>query len=77
MVDANWGDDDEPLDIDDEILGAEGDDGVQDEAGDSDIFVAPSVGQDPLQAGIRKNPTNAALHVSVGNFEKALDLLKN
>lgn len=86
MDNANWGDDEE-LDIDaDNILdeGLQGDDIITNgevanaagAAGDSDIFVPPSQGADPLQVAVRKNPLVAGLHVAVGDFQKALELLK-
>lgn len=44
---------------------------------ESDIFVPPSPGPDPYQAILKKNPTNVALNVACGDFEKGLELLKN
>lgn len=50
LGDAAWGDDDDNLDIDDEILGgADADiDNNGNDGAESDIFVPPSAGADPL-----------------------------
>lgn len=77
--DAAWGEDDD-LDIDDEInANAGGDDMLDDGSGaaDNDIFVPPSPGADPVQALLRQNPQNAALHAAAGEFRKAAELLKS
>jgi len=42
----------------------------------SDIFVPPSLGADPLQQALKKNPQNVGIHVAAGEFTKALELLK-
>lgn len=70
-------------DLDDEIdaqaptdSAATGTDGAAIEE-ESEIFVPPSPGQDPYQTILRQNPTNAALNIAVGDFQKALELLKN
>jgi len=81
LEEAEWGGDDD-LDIDaDEILGSankEGElinvDGVDE---DSDIFVPPSAGIDPIKLALRDNPSNAGLNVVTGEFQKALELLKS
>lgn len=44
---------------------------------DSDIFVPPSAGADPLQNVLRQNPQNAALQAAAGDFRKAAELLKS
>ena len=44
---------------------AAGEDGAAIDAQESEIFVPPSPGQDPYQAILRQNPTNAALNVAV------------
>lgn len=76
MENAKWGDDEDEIDIDDEILEAEAPEtdqinthGTQ-EGGDesSDIFVPPSHGADPLSVAVRKHPLIAALHVATGDF---------
>jgi len=43
----------------------------------SDIFVPPAEGVDPLKELLRANPSNAALNVVGGDFRKGLELLKN
>jgi hypothetical protein len=43
---------------------------------DSDIFVPPSQGADPVALAVKKHPLIAALHVATGDFAKALELLK-
>lgn len=42
----------------------------------SDIFVPPSQGADPLHAALRRNPLVSGLQISVGDFQKAMELLK-
>ena len=44
--------------------------------GQSDIFVPPSAGADPLKVALKKNPHSVGLHVASGEFSKALELLK-
>lgn len=83
LADADaWGDDD--IEIEAEMMqnnedenGARGEDGgvaAQDQ--NSDIFVPPSSGSDPLQNSIRRNPNVAALHIALGDFGKAMELLR-
>jgi coatomer subunit alpha len=82
---AKWGDDDD-IDIDadfnDATGGATGEDfedvkGVESNANEeSDIFVPPSQGPDPLQVAVKKYPLVAPIHIAVGDFGKALELLK-
>jgi hypothetical protein len=38
--------------------------------------VPPSQGSDPITGSLRKNPLVASLHVAVGDFPKAMELLK-
>ena len=83
LDEAAWGEEDDDLGIEaDEILGGdkaaaeESKEGAIDEP-ESDIFMPPSDGADPLQAILRKNPTNAAINAAAGNFPKGLELLKN
>jgi hypothetical protein len=38
--------------------------------------VPPSQGSDPVTGALRKNPLVASLHVAVGDFPKAMELLK-
>lgn len=73
---AAWGDEDE-IDID------MGDDPAiapdQTEAAvelDSDIFVPPSHGADPISQALKQNPQNVGIHVAAGEFSKALELLR-
>lgn len=49
----------------------------KDEQEDSDIFVPPSPGADPLQAMLRQNPQNVALNAAAGEFRKGAELLKS
>ena len=86
MDEAAWGDDDDDDDLglddddDDEEEKRDGDDGApgaDDGDEDSEIFIPPTPGQDPLQAALRKNPTNAALNATAGDFLRALECLKN
>lgn len=44
---------------------------------DSDIFVPPQPGADPLAAIVRANPNNAAVQAATGDFKKAAELLKS
>ena len=79
--DAAWGDDDD-LDIEEPTAGTNLGgtptmEGETVEEVESDIFVPPSPGPDPYQAILKKNPTNVALNVACGDFEKGLELLKN
>jgi len=80
---AQWGDDEEPIDIDmGEELGGLGDaqDGPDGKAAEgtqnSDIFVPPAHGAEPIQQALKKNPQNAGMHVAAGEFSKALELLR-
>ena len=82
LEEAEWGGDDDDLDLDaDEILGGANKNAEQIDASgaavdeDSDIFVPPSAGVDPLKLALRDNPSNAALNVVAGEFQKALQLL--
>jgi hypothetical protein len=84
IEDAAWGDDEDELDIEDDAAGsgtvaeAPNDGGeTLDENTESDIFVPPSPGPDPYQAILKKNPTNVALNVAYGDFDKGLELLKS
>lgn len=43
---------------------------------DSDIFVPPSHGSDPIMQALKKNPQNVGLHIAAGEFSKALELLR-
>jgi len=43
---------------------------------DNDIFVPPSQGPDQLALSVKKHPLVPGLHVAVGDFNKAIDLLK-
>ena len=43
---------------------------------DSDIFVPPAPGPDPIIQALKKNPQNAGLDVAAGEFSKALELLR-
>lgn len=43
---------------------------------DSDIFVPPAHGADPIQQSLRKNPQSVGMHVAAGEFGKAMVLLK-
>ena len=81
-LDAQWGDDEEPIDIDmgDDLAAADAGEGADGKAGegtqDGDIFVPPAHGADPIQQALKKNPQNAGLHVAAGEFPKALELLR-
>ena len=75
---AAWGDEDE-IDIDADLNeGAVEEEETKQEhhqpAGD--IFIPPSLGSDPLQLAAKRHPLLAPLHVAIGDFPKALDLLK-
>lgn len=79
LADADaWGDDD--IEIEAEMMqnnedeNGRGDEGVAQDQ-NSDIFVPPSSGSDPLQNSLRKNPNVAALHIALGDFEKGMELL--
>lgn len=82
---ANWGEDDDSLGSLDEELDAQGANDTAAADGDnatgaeeeSEIFVPPSPGADPYQTILRMNPTNAALNVAMGDFQKGMELLKN
>jgi hypothetical protein len=43
---------------------------------DNDIFVPPSQGSDILHSVARKNPQIAGLQLAIGDFQKALELMK-
>jgi len=45
-------------------------------AENSDIFIPPSAGADPLQQALKQNSQNVGVHVAFGDFQKALELLK-
>jgi len=79
LDDVNWGGDDDEIMLDDDDLGidASAENGGTDttEAVNSDIFVPPSEGIDPLKDILRQNPTNVAIHVACGDFRKGLELL--
>jgi hypothetical protein len=84
IEEAKWGEDDDSLGSLDEELEAQGataGDGADDSGAaaveESDIFVPPSPGADPYQAALRLNPTNPALNVAIGDFQKAMELLKS
>ena len=67
----DWGDDSDGIDLDDDLGAEDMGAGVGEaETGESasDIFVPPQVGVDPIQEALRKNPMNAALNVSAGEF---------
>lgn len=82
-----WGDEEEGIDIDmgDDHIGgdadkpiATGDPLLDGDATtlDSDIFVPPSSGADPMKQALKKNPQNVGLHIVSGEFSKALELLR-
>jgi coatomer protein complex subunit alpha (xenin) len=76
---AAWGDEDD-LGIDDEINAANESNPLDSEAqaqADSNIFVPPSEGANPMIAVLRQHPQNAGLHASAGEFRKAAELLKS
>lgn len=88
LAQANWGEDDDSLgSLDEELNAQEKNTGAAAASGDaadagglpeeSDIFVPPSPGADPYQGILRQNPTNVALNVANGDFQKAMELLKN
>ena len=83
VEEAKWGDDDDSLGSLDDEIGAQGSkpaaDGEEVAAveEESDIFVPPQPGADPYQAALRMNPTNAALNVAAGDFQKAMELLRS
>ena len=76
VEEAKWGDDDDSLGSLDDEIGAQGSkpaadgDEVAAVEEESDIFVPPQPGADPYQAALRMNPTNAALNVAAGDFQK-------
>lgn len=43
---------------------------------DSDIFVPPNAGADPISMSLKRAPQNVGLHVAAGEFTRALELLK-
>jgi hypothetical protein len=83
-----WGDEEGGIDIDmgDDIMaadgvkgdGATGDPLLDGDASnmESDIFVPPSAGADPMKQALKKHPNNVGLHVVSGEFSKALELLR-
>lgn len=75
-----WGDDGDAIDLDlgtgDAMPGEDAADAIDGAAGDSDIFVPPSQGADPIQQALKKNPQSVGLHVAAGEFSKAMILLK-
>lgn len=84
LEEAKWGEDDDSLGSLDEELDAQvatdvaaGDDTGAAMAEESEIFVPPSPGADPYQTILRQNPTNAALNIAIGDFQKGIELLKN
>ena len=82
LGEAQWGEEDEiDIDMGDDLMAGEGEKGDADPFIDgtgieSDIFVPPSAGPDPLQQALKKNPQNVGLHVAAGEFSKALELLR-
>ena len=81
-VEDAWGDEEDPIDIDmaDELMGdaTAGEvtgDPILDEI-ESDIFVPPAAGADPLKQVLKKNPQSVGFHIAAGEFTKALELLK-
>ena len=82
-MDAAWGEDDGMGDLlleDDSAVNKEGTSDPLLDADmsnhESDIFVPPSAGADPLKVALKKNPQSVGLHVASGEFSKALELLK-
>lgn len=78
---AQWGDDEEPIDIDmGEDLAPTAEDGAEGKAAEGtqegDVFVPPAHGANPISQALKKNPQNAGLHVAAGEFPKALGLLR-
>jgi coatomer protein complex subunit alpha (xenin) len=78
---AQWGDDEEPIDIDmGEDLAPTAEDGAEGKAAEGtqegDVFVPPAHGANPISQALKKNPQNAGLHVAAGEFSKALGLLR-
>ena len=77
-VEDAWGDEIDGIDIDmgeDPMMPNAGDPLLDDHL-ESDIFVPPSAGADPLQQALKKNPSSVGLHIASGEFTKALELLK-
>ena len=83
MGGAQWGDDEDQIDIDlnDDMGGLDMDNGgenqIEDKAAspDSGIFVPPNHGPDSIQLALKKNPMSVGLHVAYGEFSKAMELL--
>lgn len=85
LEDAAWGEADGiDIDMGDDILaqegaGATGGDPFLDGDAttmDTDIFVPPSAGADPLKQALKKNPHSVGLHIASGEFAKAIELLR-
>jgi hypothetical protein len=82
-VEDAWGDEEDGIDIDMGEDDLTADTGAQGATGDplldnmdSDIFVPPAAGADPLKQALKKNSHSVGLHVAAGEFTKALELLK-
>lgn len=76
IEEADWGGDDNEIEIEDDEVVEEANTEIDKENG-SDIFVPPSPGPDPLFQCLRQNPQNAALNACLGEFRKAAELLKS
>ena len=81
-MDAAWGDESDGIEIDmGDDIGIDksgGKDPLIDGDGDSlqsDIFVPPAAGADPLKQVLKKHPQSVGLHIASGDFPKALELL--
>jgi len=77
LEEAAWGGDDDDLDIDDEIMALNSDNAVNIDTTESDIYVPPQPGVDPMLNILRMNPNSAVLHAAHGDFRKAAELLKS
>lgn len=84
-LDDAWGDEEDKIDIEvaedittatDDKSRATGDEFIDGDNLDSDIFVPPSAGADPLKQALKKNPMSVGLHVASGEFAKAFELLR-
>ena len=83
-MDAAWGAESDGIELEmaDEIIGADQEaakDPLIDGDGeslDSDIFVPPAAGADPLKQVLKRHPQSVGLHIASGDFTKALELLK-
>ena len=80
LDDAAWGDDDDDDDLgfgDDEAKSGEeetkGDQAADEE--ESEIFIPPTPGSDPILEIQKQNPTNAAINAVAGDFLRALECL--